>query len=85
MFANWHSCSNMINGPRVLVVVEVGPLSAFVSQKTVIKVVGGIELVVPKMALESLQNLIRGLSYRQFFGLGLYGVVNDLLIRLQMD
>ena len=76
---NWHSCSNTINGPRRLVLDEVGPFSAVLGER----VAAGIPLVVPERDLVCLHNLIRGVSYSNFFGVEPYGVVDYLRIRLK--
>ena len=70
VLTSWHACSNTINGPRVLVVDEIGPFSAVLSQK----VVDGMPLVVPIMGVDWLRNYVRGVSYRHFSGVEPYGV-----------
>ena len=77
VLANWRSLSNTINGPRASVVDEVGPFSAVLARN----VLGGIPLVMPRMDLDWLHTLIRGVSYSHFFGMEPYGVVNFLRIR----
>ena len=63
VLANWHSWSNTICGPRVLVVEVVGPFSTVLSEK----VVCGVLLVVSKMDLDRLHKLVRGVSTATFF------------------
>ena len=79
VLVNWHSCFITIYGPRVLVVDEVRPLFEVLAQK----VIGGIPLVVPRIDLDWLHNLVRGVSYSHFFGVELHGVVDYLQIQLE--
>ena len=79
VLANHLSWSNTINGPRACVVDNVRPFSAVLTQK----VVGGILLILPRLNLDWLQNLIRGVNYRPFFGVELHGLVDYLRICLE--
>ena len=58
LLANWHSCFNTINGPRVLVVDKVEPFSEVLPEK----VVGGLPLVVLRRDLYWQDNLVRAVS-----------------------
>ena len=64
VLAKRHSCINTISGHRALVFDEVESFTAVLG----LKVVGGIPLVVPRMSVDWLHNLIRGVSYSHFLG-----------------